>query len=79
MDCNAHACMLMYQSRAQYDQIIQQRLTNMHATDTSLLSQVPFIVDAVWAAGLALNATRGNDKSCTHVGIRAYTVCLMYA
>ena len=49
----------------------------MHATDTSLLSHVPFIVDAVWAGGLALNATRGTDKVLRvtynymyHVGVR---------
>ena len=39
----------------------------MHATGTSLLSQVPFIVDAVWAAGLALNVTAGTGKALRFV------------
>ena len=52
----------------------------MHATatDTSLLSQVPFIVDAVWAAGLALNATRGTDKALSVIHTSIMWVLCIY-
>ncbi|KAL5473442.1 hypothetical protein EMCRGX_G027927 [Ephydatia muelleri] len=48
-------------TRAQFDQMFQERLTKIHATGTSLQDQVPYIVDAIWAAGLGLNATLGQD------------------
>ena len=67
---------LCKQTRAQFDQMFQERLTKIHATGTSLQDQVPYIVDAIWAAGLGLNATLGiahslNLTMCTDVCFHA--------
>eukprot|EP00731_Ephydatia_muelleri_P029051 Em0020g695a len=48
-------------TRAQFDQMFQHRLTKIHATGTSIQDHVPYVVDAIWAAGLGLNATLGQS------------------
>ena len=54
---------LCKQTRAQFDQMFQERLTKIHATGTSIQDHVPYVVDAIWAAGLGLNATLGTAHS----------------